>query len=283
MRILACTLAALALVTPARAADMDVLRGPDVELPLPPPVQTIGPATYTRWSGFYLGANVGYANANGNFSDAPVSGIAYALRDTALLAAFNPSIWPVLGIANNSVATYGGFVGYNTQWQDLVVGLELDASRASFKLNAPSTPIGPLVTAADPAGLSHTVTIVSAGTLTNMDIGTVRARAGYIVGSFMPYGFVGAAFALSSVAVSAFIHDDQCSIATPPVCTPLAFSNSFSRNSEFLYGYTIGGGIDWAVLPNVFLRAEFEWDQFNPPPGILLTVATGRIGAGVKF
>jgi len=283
MRILACTLAALALVTPARAADMDVLRGPDVELPLPAPVQTIGPATYTRWSGFYLGANIGYANAKGDFSDAPISGIAYALRETALLAAFNPSTWPVLGTADNSLMTYGGFIGYNTQWQDLVVGLELDGSRASFKLNAPSTPIGPLITAPDPLGNTHTVTIASAGTLTNMDIATVRARGGYIVGSFMPYGFVGAAFAVSSVAVAAIVRDDQCSSATPPVCGLYTFSNSFTRNNEILYGFTVGGGIDWAVLPNVFLRAEFEWDQFNPPPGILLTVATGRVGAGLKF
>jgi len=50
-----------------------------------------------------------------------------------------------------------------------------------------------------------------------------------------------------------------------------------------LYGFAAGGGVDWALTPNIFPRAEFEWDVFNAPPGILLTLATGRFGAGFKF
>ena len=30
----------------------------------------------------------------------------------------------MLGTANNSTIGYGGFVGYNTQWQDLILGIE---------------------------------------------------------------------------------------------------------------------------------------------------------------
>ena len=48
---------------------------------------------------------------------------------------------------------------------------------------------------------------------------------------------------------------------------------------EVLYGLAVGAGVDVLVTPNIFLRAEFEWDQFNPPPGILMTVATARVGA----
>ena len=50
-----------------------------------------------------------------------------------------------------------------------------------------------------------------------------------------------------------------------------------------LYGFTVGGGVDVALTPNIFLRADLEFDQFNPPPGILMTIATGRVGAGFKF
>ena len=60
-------------------------------------------------------------------------------------------------------------------------------------------------------------------------------------------------------------------------------TNSFGANNEVLYGFTVGGGVDYAVMSNVFLRAEFEWDQFRPPPGFLATIATGRIGGGFKF
>jgi hypothetical protein len=44
-----------------------------------------------------------------------------------------------------------------------------------------------------------------------------------------------------------------------------------------------GRRVDWALTPNIFLRAEFEWDAFNAPPGLLYTLATGRVGAGFKF
>ena len=50
-----------------------------------------------------------------------------------------------------------------------------------------------------------------------------------------------------------------------------------------LYGFAGGGGVDWALTQNIFLRAEFEWGVFNAPPGILLTLATGRVGGGFKF
>ena len=63
-----------------------------------------------------------------------------------------------------------------------------------------------------------------------------------------------------------------------------SFSNSFNANAQMLYGIGVGGGVDWALTPNIFLRAEFEWDAFNAPLGnMLLTIATGRFGAGFKF
>jgi outer membrane immunogenic protein len=194
-----------------------------------------------------------------------------------------PSQWPVLGTANNSALTYGGFVGYNTQWEDVIVGFEANLNRAGFALNAPSTPIGPLTTAADSFGNTHTVTINANGSVTNFDLAGLRVRAGYVLGNFMPYAFGGAAFALSTVSIAATVHDVQCSTATPPVCNAFTFTGSNAFNNEVLYGFTIGGGVDVAVTPNVFLRAEFEWDQFKPPPGIMMSIATGRVGAGFEF
>jgi opacity protein-like surface antigen len=83
--------------------------------------------------------------------------------------------------------------------------------------------------------------------------------------------------------VGANIRDVQCATSAPFACGTHLFTSTFNRNSEILYGFTVGGGVDVALTPNIFVRAEFEWDQFNPPPGILMTVATGRVGAGYKF
>ena len=100
----------------------------------------------------------------------------------------------MLGTANISATSYGAFAGYNTQWQDLIIGIEANLAHAGLNLNAPSTPIGPLITGADSQGFTHTVRITATGSVTNLDFATLRARAGYVFGSFLPYGFIGPAF-----------------------------------------------------------------------------------------
>ncbi|HMK69860.1 MAG TPA: porin family protein [Xanthobacteraceae bacterium] len=275
MRRVLLVLTGLMLVSPATAADLDldILHG----------LQPVGPATFTRWSGFYVGGQIGYSNGNADFSSATRLGLAYALRETTLENEFDVSQWPTLGTANQTLPTFGGFIGYNTQWQDVVVGVEANINRAALTLQAPSTPIGPLITAADSQGYTHSVTISSSGSLTGGDFGSLRARGGYVIGNFMPYGFAGLALSNVSVAVASNVVDNQCTTATPIVCARIPYSNSFNANAQMLYGIAAGGGVDWALTPNIFLRAEVEWDAFNAPPGMLLTMATGRLGAGFKF
>jgi hypothetical protein len=64
----------------------------------PPPPVTIGPATFTRWAGFYFGGQVGYSSSVINFGLAPSSEISYVLRgNPAILQDQQISQWPVLG------------------------------------------------------------------------------------------------------------------------------------------------------------------------------------------
>jgi len=275
MRRVILVLTGLMLASPATAADLDldILHG----------YQPVGPATFTRWSGFYVGGQFGYSSGSADFSSATAPGLAYALRETTLQNEFGVSQWPTLGVANQILPSFGGFIGYNTQWQDVIVGVEANVNLAALTLQAPSTPIGPLLTAADSQGYTHSVTISSTGSLTGGDSGTLRARGGYVIGNFMPYGFAGLALTNASVAIASNVVDVQCNSATPPVCGRYVYSNSFNANAQMLYGIGVGGGVDWALTPNIFLRAEVEWDAFNAPPGMLLTLATGRVGAGFKF
>ena len=131
MRWVFCALVLLGLASPAVAADLDVdvLRGPEIAGASALPV---GPATFTRWSGFYAGGQFGLSNANADFSNSTQALVAYTLRDTTLENQQAPSQWPVLGIANQSAIGYGAFVGYNTQWQDLVLGMEANFNQASL-------------------------------------------------------------------------------------------------------------------------------------------------------
>lgn len=285
-RWLFCALV-LGLAAPAGAEDFDY--PPVSPIPIAPPGSVgVGPATYTRWSGFYFGGQFGLGIGNADFSTATQSGLAYALRETLLETDFAPSQWPVLGTADNSALSYGGFFGYNTQWENVIVGIEANLSKTNLTLDAPSTPLS-RNTSADSAGNVYALALSGSGSVANMWLGTLRITAGYVAGNFMPYAFFGPALGLTNTSVTATIAGEEytsgtvgtCSAKKP--CYPFSLSSSDVFSNQLQYGYTAGLGVNIAITPNLFLRAEFEWDQFNLPPGILMSVTTGRVGAGLKF
>ena len=50
--------------------------------------------------------------------------------------------WTALNSNTNATATgFGGFVGYNTQWQDLILGIEANYTHAPFTTVATNTPL----------------------------------------------------------------------------------------------------------------------------------------------
>ncbi len=252
MRWVFCTLVALGLMSPAIAADLDidVLRGPQIAGP-PPPL-TVGPATFTRWSGFYAGGQFGLSNANADFSNSTQALVAYTLRDTTLEEQQTPSQWPVLGVANQSAIGYGAFVGYNTQWQDLVLGMEANFNQASLSLHAPSSPIAR--TTSDSTGSVYAVNFTGNGSIADQDLATLRLRAGWVAGNFLPYGFVGFAMGVANTNVSVTGLVVQYTSGTVGLCTATqpcgsqSVNNGFTANSQVLYGFTVGGGVDMAVI-----------------------------------
>jgi opacity protein-like surface antigen len=50
-----------------------------------------------------------------------------------------------------------------------------------------------------------------------------------------------------------------------------------------MYGLTIGAGLDVALTRNIFLRAEYEYLQFQPVASTIVQINTVRAGAGIKF
>jgi outer membrane immunogenic protein len=59
--------------------------------------------------------------------------------------------------------------------------------------------------------------------------------------------------------------------------------NSTGGSGVFLYGFSVGGGLDVALTPNFFLRGEFEYVQFAPISNNTASISTVRGGAGFKF
>lgn len=278
MRWVISALLVLAFAPPALADDFDVLRGSQVP---------VGPATFTRWSGFYGGGQFNIGDANVDFSHATQPLIAFSLRELALENVQQPSEWPVLGRASNHATGFGGFVGYNTQWQDLIVGLEGNYTHTSFLATATNSPISRIVSA---GGSNYSVNMTGTGMLNLTDYGTLRARAGYVLGNFLPYGFIGFAVGSANYAVTTEVFGQQNSASpfTLPcvvsaTCIDYDFFNSAGRNGALLYGGTVGLGLDWAITPNLFLRGEVEYITFVPLANIDVSMINARVGAGVKF
>lgn len=135
------------------------------------------------------------------------------------------------------------------------------------------------------------MTVTGQSALHISDIATARLRGGLETGNFLPYAFIGFAVARADFSNSAtlfYTATDFPDSATPPL-TPLPdltfgpMTQGNSQNGSFAYGFATGGGLDVGLTPNIFVRGEFEYIYFAPLNGIHVTMATGRVGAGLKF
>jgi outer membrane immunogenic protein len=271
---------------PALAADLDVLRGSE---PIAP-VVTVGPATFTRWSGFYVGGVASYSTASADFAAATRPLIAFSLRATTLEEQVAPSTIAVLGKGSATAFGGGAFLGYNTQWQDLILGVEATYTRTNLNTTAPASAVARTFPTVDNA-----VALSANGHLGLTDYGEARLRAGYIVGSLLPYGFMGVAVGRASYNVSTVTEVAQPNSAaanpdlnclggaTTPTCSSFSFANSAGQDNALLWGFSVGAGLDWALTQNFFLRGEFEFVQFTPIANINLALFSGRVGGGFKF
>src|SRR4051812_6123780 len=118
LRSLLCGVALIGMSGYAGAADLadSFLRGSSTILSAP---------AAARWDGFYFGAQVGAAYSGADFTGATKSLVGPILRESTF-SDFGVPDWNVLGKVDTSGSSIGGFVGYNAQWDDAVVGLELN-------------------------------------------------------------------------------------------------------------------------------------------------------------
>ena len=158
----------------------------------------------SRWDGFYLGLNGGYAFADTN--NAP----------------FYQANVPVasLGDLGPEGAFGGGQIGYNVVTGRLLLGVEADVQAADIN-DSTSRPFG--------------------AASTDIDwFGTVRGRIGFVSDRTLIYATGGYAWA-----------DVESRFAGTG---PFAISES-----DILNGYTIGGGIEYALNNNWSTKLEYQY------------------------
>lgn len=236
--------------------------------------------SYSRWDGLNLGAQLGLTSMDTNFGGSTGQEVAYILRNTTLENEASPSSWTTLPHNITNSRNYGGFIGYSVQWEQLVVGFDAAYNRPSSALASANDTLARRVTTSD--GVQHDVTIGASSSMKLIDYATMRARAGYAFGQFLPYAFVGAVVGRFNYTSSATV----TSVETPPAGAPFTFgpaTQSNNKDNAVVGGFTVGLGMDVAVAPNTFLRGEWEYVGFAPVNGIRSGINTGRVAVGVRF
>jgi outer membrane immunogenic protein len=190
------------------------------------------------WRGFYLGLNGGYGWSNDD-------SVSFSGPGGTGFGSVSPDGW--FG---------GGQIGYNAQWDWLVLGIEADMQAADID---------------DKTGLSGPYFGQAKASVDWFS--TLRGRVGYAAGPTLLYFTGGLAFADVDYGVS---------------------TASFSGSSHSIEtGYTLGGGIEWAFAPNWSLKSEYLYvdlgDQTLTSPGGAFSSSTDldfhtvRVGLNYKF
>ena len=114
------------------------------------------------------------------------------LASRRLPSAFVPPAWQPSGQLLKAKNGGGGaFAGYNSQWDDVVVGIEANYLHGGLRASSSS----PGVT------VVNDVTAVTSSneTVKVSDFGSLRVRGAYVIGCFLPYLFGGAGLGSQTV------------------------------------------------------------------------------------
>lgn len=195
-----------------------------------------------NWSGFYIGGNVGYGfgRVSSDTSSALVSpAVSGPPFDTAVTVPFASSTrTPMDGIIG------GGQIGFNAQFNRLVLGIEADIQGSDQKRNTSTS-----TTFGASNGLAFPTTTVVSGVQTEtlntrLDwFGTVRGRVGYATGDMLWYGTGGLAYGQFKVSGT------QSNVGTVSnFFNPSAFANTGTFSvSQNRTGWSAGGGVEGAA------------------------------------
>src|SRR2546423_11657325 len=230
LTMLLCACAALALTAVA---------GPEA-LPSGKEMKQVAPAPVAEcnWSGFYIGLNVG-----GQFGHS----------ETNDLDEWNITAHHHFGYDESGVVA-GGQVGYNFQWNWLVLGVEAEGGYMDLdgSGNEPwsSPPGGPNVGSSDSDFFT-----------------TIRGRVGFAFGHWLFYG-TGGGIGLN---YETRVDDDP--------------EDVHFHKQDFDWGWTGGGGIEymfgchWSVKAE-YLRYEIDEQRFS---GVWATTAPSGTGLRYRF
>jgi outer membrane immunogenic protein len=217
--LLACFLASLA-AEPAFAESL-----------APPPV----PAASPRWTGFYVGVNAGYG-WGATRSDTNPNGFNALVPFIPLNMAHENSL--------KSSGAVGGFqAGYNQQ----IGNRWIAGAEADWQMSGENATLHYV----DPYSLIlQTGAVTTDYKVTPLWFGTVRGRLGYAFDDGL-FAYATGGLAYGSVRLAGTVNNGGVSIGGPYNGT------SPFNTTELLGGWTIGGGVEGALINNLSWKAEY--------------------------
>jgi opacity protein-like surface antigen len=260
MRRLLLVAALFGAVQSAQAADL-----PDLPI-LRGAVSEGLTSSRVNWQGAYIGFQGGYGSANMNLAGTDNS----AIYNNQPASGLTPDRYLSLGKTSGTGSAFGGFAGYNWQFEDVVIGIDASYLHGSFKATS---------TARDLAnGVGSRFFSNATSTADVHDFGSLRARAGYMVGNFLPYATLGVGLGNVGVVSNATVYD---------TLSP-AVASATLRQDRLVYGYSAGLGLDVMLVGCLFFRAEYEYQRITTPidtanAPIDIGMNTVRAGLGYKF
>ena len=187
-----------------------------------------------NWSGLYVGANAGAGF--GDVKSTGMSGLS-ALTNTSLSSAPN---------AIHRSGPVGGLqAGYSVQSGSIVYGLEGDFAFGSIR---GSLDTGGVVNSVDASGAANAVPLTASLNSKISALITVRGRVGYAFDNMLLYGTGGFASGY---------HEGR-GTATAMGATPV-----YGQVTEWVPGWTLGAGGEYAMSRNVSLKVEYLYAQLN--------------------
>jgi outer membrane immunogenic protein len=206
------------------------------DLPVKAPPKALPPVS--NWTGFYVGANVGYGWSHRDFTNT-ITGTLGTIQNSAVSS----------GNDDGKGWLGGGQIGFNYQFLNhWVAGIEADLDAAHITSS----------TSACFTGLSGIKACGNRDTDVK-DFGTVRGRLGYVFNNVLVYGTGGWAWGHGSNAIQINCIGPGCpGMSAVPPTSPAPASVDVNPS-----GWTAGGGVEWAFLPNLTLRAEYLHLQFD--------------------
>jgi len=228
------------------------------------PAPAAGAAPARGWTGFYVGANFGYGwrDPSIDFSGNPLAQTTFFA--TGILSP---------GVTVDPRGYLGGLEGgYNRQFGRWVLGVEADLAYASIHdFGSAETGVGRTVNAGCLIGpgttcvLSRTFLYEASGEQKIDAFGTLRGRAGFLVGDrFLAFATGGLAFGEAKLS-AAVINNGGTEIVNvngnnnPPtplssVCVDVCATG---LASQWLIGWTVGGGFEYAIADRWSVKTEY--------------------------